>query len=137
MFRVLTLRQRPSLPARSAARNLSFTAVKWRDSTKGTTGTSEPSDFDAPPSSSNAELTKDEAAFPRSDVIDGGRSLELGFKEEKESLSDLVKRRGGSLSVSALATLDRLGVQLNKVTGYEEIEALKNDVAKQGTHWRL
>jgi sensitive to high expression protein 9 len=43
-----------------------------------------------------------------------------------------VKKHAGSLVVAAQSTMSQLGSQLNKMTGYEEIETLKKRVVEQG-----
>lgn len=45
-----------------------------------------------------------------------------------------VRSRADEFTSTTKSTLSQLGLQLNKVTGYEEIEALKRQVVEQGVY---
>jgi hypothetical protein len=45
-----------------------------------------------------------------------------------------LRNRAGDVTTSTQSNLSRLGSQINQVTGYEEIEALKKQVVEQGKH---
>lgn len=132
MFRAAILRQRwpgPLIP--SAARKSRVCGSKCGYST-GRNDTQHPTRSN----SASPELASGDSLAPSPSAPEAVKdSVGVDARSEKESFSDIVKRRGGSISVSALAMLDRLGVQLNKVTGYEEIEALKRDVVQQGASY--
>lgn len=73
-----------------------------------------------------------------------GESIQVydieGVKRRVRSWSEraaiVVRTRADDFTASAKTTLSHLGLQLNKVTGYEAIEALKRDVVDQGVYVR-
>ena len=59
------------------------------------------------------------------------------FREWTERAAIGLRHRADDFTAKSTATFSQLGAQLNKVTGYEEIEALKRGVVEQGvlTHF--
>ena len=68
--------------------------------------------------------------------------LKAQVQEWTEQAIILLRNRADDFTARSRATFSQLGGQLNKVTGYEEIEALKKGVVEQGTlffhaqHWQ-
>ena len=54
------------------------------------------------------------------------------FREWTERAAIGMRFRADDFTAKSRATFSQLGAQLNKVTGYEEIEALKRGVVEQG-----
>lgn len=59
-------------------------------------------------------------------------ALKERMREWTAVTTSIVRQRTDELSTKAKATFAELGPQLNRVTGYEEIEALKKTVVDQG-----
>lgn len=56
------------------------------------------------------------------------------IREWTEEATITLRNRADDFTAKSKTTLSQLGIQLNKVTGYEEIEALKKSVVDQGVH---
>jgi sensitive to high expression protein 9 len=56
------------------------------------------------------------------------------IREWSEQAAITVRTRADDFTASTRSTLSQLGLHLNKVTGYEAIEALKRDVVDQGAY---
>jgi hypothetical protein len=54
------------------------------------------------------------------------------FRSWSDRTKATIEQRAGELSASAATSFSQLGGQLNQITGYEEIEALKKQVVAQG-----
>lgn len=59
------------------------------------------------------------------------------IREWLENTAVVFKRRADSLAVTTKLALSKLGSHLNKLSGYEEIEALKEQVTIQGISTNL
>lgn len=58
----------------------------------------------------------------------------VAFREWSGPAAAVFRRYADQFTSSAKTTFSQLGSQLNKVTGYEEIEALKRRVVEQGIY---
>ena len=77
---------------------------------------------------------------PRSDPSsnDAGGGIEHAqsiIRRWSEQKSITFRQRTDSLVALIAASFTRLGGEINRVTGYDEIEALKRQVVSQGTSW--
>lgn len=59
-------------------------------------------------------------------------ALRTRFRELSNQSAILVRRRADAFTAKTASTFSQLGSHLNRVTGYEEIEALKRQVVEQG-----
>jgi hypothetical protein len=58
--------------------------------------------------------------------------LRVRFRQLSERSAVAVRRRADDFTTKTVSTFSQLGLHLNRVTGYEEIEALKRQVVEQG-----
>jgi len=58
--------------------------------------------------------------------------LKQRIREWTELAAVVLRNKADGFTANTKATFSRLGSELNRVTGYEEIEALKRDVVEQG-----
>lgn len=72
-----------------------------------------------------------EAETPRDQRVEELKQL---LKDWVERTSTLIRNRADGYTVHAAATFAQLGKELNKVTGYGEIELLKRQVVDQGAY---
>ena len=59
-------------------------------------------------------------------------AVKLRIREWTDQAAINIRERADDFTAQSKATFSQLGAHLNKVTGYEEIEALKREVVQQG-----
>jgi hypothetical protein len=76
--------------------------------------------------------------YPSSKLRKGGSfdldTLRTRFRQLSDRSAVTVRRQADDFTAKAASTFSQLGSQLNRVTGYEEIEALKRQVVDQGSY---
>ncbi|EIW81300.1 hypothetical protein CONPUDRAFT_104598 [Coniophora puteana RWD-64-598 SS2] len=90
----------------------------------------------AAPTQTPAEQTRPETPSEERPLLPLSKSLDVEqlrgrFNELTAAAAAAARERTNNLSAVALQRFSRLGAELNKVTGYEQIEALKQTVAEQ------
>jgi sensitive to high expression protein 9 len=63
-----------------------------------------------------------------------GSELKERIRQWTDKSAIVVRTRADEFTSSTKSTLSQLGLHLNKMTGYEEIEALKRQVVEQGVY---
>lgn len=114
-------------------------------STRGAGVTPETSSRDnyTPPTSENTSTVETHVLGPVPEQTQAQSSLKSPPPIDVEALrgrlrewgvltSSSLRRRADQFSKKATTTFSHLGLHLNRVTGYEEIEALKRQVVEQG-----
>lgn len=98
------------------------------------TSSSSPSSYD-PSSRTTGPGTSPKEANSITEVAKAKFDLEAlrtRFRELSDHSAVAVRRKADAFTAKTSSTFSQLGSHLNRVTGYEEIEALKLLVAKQG-----
>jgi hypothetical protein len=70
---------------------------------------------------------------PSSHKAGGGENAQSIIRRWSEQNSIAFRQRTDNLTARLATSFTRLGGEINKVTGYDEIEALKRQVVSQGT----
>lgn len=78
------------------------------------------------PSSSDPSPSRPASPPPNLDAI------KQRLREWSEQTAVVIRNRADDFTLRSKTTFSQLGAHLNKVTGYEEIEALKRRVVEQG-----
>ena len=99
----------------------------------------------SPPSSSEPPTATSDGTLPQNSLStsDGpnadnpGPTYNLDFvkqrlREWSGQTAITIRNRADDFTANTKTTLSQLGLHLNKVTGYEDIESLKRDVVDQG-----
>lgn len=124
-------RRSPTQSSESEATNSASPASSLDASAFSTLPTSEP-------------IPNASSASPSLDVGPTGPSKEAEMENVKKMIREWtertaiqVRKQADAYTSKAVKTFSQLGAELNKVTGYEEIETLKKRVVAQGMHERL
>ena len=84
----------------------------------------------------SSDQTDAPSEHPSSKLRKGGTfdldTLRTRFRQLSDRSAVTVRRRTDDFTAKAASTFSQLGSHLNRVTGYEEIEALKKQVVDQG-----
>lgn len=87
--------------------------------------------------SSQSQAATNSLPSPRHSNYVALDSVKKLLKEWTETAAVAVRNRADDFTSRTQSTFSQLGSQMNRVTGYEEIEELKRQVVRQGSSGRL
>jgi len=89
-----------------------------------------------PPDSPSATVKPKDSKSSESPGLSpyNGEMLKQRIREWTEQTAIVLRGKADGFTATTRATFSQMGSELNRVTGYEEIEALKRGVVEQETH---
>ncbi|KAL1719661.1 Mdm33 family-domain-containing protein [Schizophyllum commune] len=112
------------VPHEDAAREAQSTSSDFASSSHPEPGSSQPESASNSPSDPPTPSKAEEILA----------QLQTRLREFAEQTAIAVRNRADDFTARSKSTFSQLGAELNRVTGYEEIDALKKDVVARETH---
>jgi sensitive to high expression protein 9, mitochondrial len=121
-----------TVPKPGLFRQLSSSAPLWNKNHDRGVPDRDRADRDVSSCSSSSSQIRAAAQSPRPDSYFALNSVKNILEEWTGTAAVAIRKRADSFTSRTQSTFSELGSQMNRVTGYEEIEALKRQVVQQG-----